>query len=157
MGNGTIGGLNFVGGVVAPGNSIGTLTVTGNFRQTGGVYQVEASAQGQSDRINVGGTATISGSATVQVLAQPGDYGPNTTYTIVRAAGGMTGTYSGATSNFAFLTPTLSYDANDVFPTLSLAQNAFSSPSFVALTPNQRAIAQVLDQTSPRKAATLPC
>ena len=31
------------------------------------------------------------------------------------------GTYSGVSSNFAFLTPSLSYDANDVFLTLSLA------------------------------------
>jgi len=44
--------------VVAPGNSIGTLTVTGNFRQTGGVYQVKANAQSQSDRIVAGGDAT---------------------------------------------------------------------------------------------------
>ena len=46
--------------------------------------------------------------ATVQVLAQPGSYGRSTTYTILRATGGVAGTYSGVTSNFAFLTPSLS-------------------------------------------------
>ena len=56
--------------------------------QNGGVYQVEANAAGQSDRINVGGTATINGAA-VQVLAQPGNYGRSTTYTILRANGGV--------------------------------------------------------------------
>src|SRR5262249_10318122 len=146
-GTGTIGGLVSNGAVLTPGNSIGTLNVTGNFSQVGGVYQVEANAAGQADRINVGGTATITGGATVQVQAQPGNYGRSTTYTIVRAAGGVIGTYSGVTSNFAFLTPSLSYDANDVFLTLSMGDDAFSSPSFVALTPNQRAVGRVLDRT----------
>ena len=63
------------GGIVAPGNSIGTLTVNGTFSADGGTYQVEANAAGPSDRVNVGGTATISSGATVQVLAQPGNYG----------------------------------------------------------------------------------
>ena len=80
---------------------------------------VEANAQGQSDRVNVRGTATING-GTVQVLAQPGSYGTSTTYTILNATGGVTGTYSGVTSNFAFLTPSLAYDANNVFLTLAL-------------------------------------
>jgi fibronectin-binding autotransporter adhesin len=142
-GNGTVGGLVSNGGILAPGNSIGTLTVSGNFAQVGGVYQVEANAQGQSDRINVGGTATINGAA-VQVLAQPGNYGRSNTYTILRANGGVSGTYSGVTSNFAFLTPSLSYDANDVFLTLSMAENAFS---FGGRTYNQRQVGRVLDQT----------
>ena len=42
---------------LAPGNSIGTLTVAGNFAQAAGsTYQVEVNAAGQSDRINVVGT-----------------------------------------------------------------------------------------------------
>ena len=41
-----------------------------------------------------------------------------TTYTIVTATGGVTGTYQGLTSNLAFVTPSLSYDANNVFLTL---------------------------------------
>ena len=142
-GTGTIGGgLVSNGGTLAPGNSIGTLTVSGNFSQTGGVYQVEANAAGQSDRVNVGGTATVSGGATVAVQAQPGAYGRSTTYTILRANGGVSGTYSGVSSNFAFLTPSLSYDANDVFLTLTL--NSFD---FGARTFNQRAVGRVLDQT----------
>jgi autotransporter-associated beta strand protein len=145
-GNGTIGGLTMNGGIVGPGNSIGTLNVTGNFVQNAGsIYQVEANAAGQADRINAGGTAAING-GTVQVLAQPGNYGKSTTYTILNATGGVAGTYSGVTSNFAFLTPTLSYDANDVFLTLSLSQTAFT-PSFLALTPNQKAVGVSLNQS----------
>jgi outer membrane autotransporter protein len=134
----------FNAGTLAPGNSIGTLTVSGSYTQAAGsLYQVEANAAGQADRINVGGTATIQG-GTVQVLAQPGNYGPSTTYTIVRATGGVSGVYSGVSSNFAFLTPSLSYDANDVFLTLALGQNAFS---MAAVTPNQRAVGTALNQS----------
>ena len=131
-------------GTLAPGNSIGLLTVNGNFAQVGGVYQVEANAAGQADRINVGGAAAIQG-GTVQVLAQPGSYANSTTYTILRATGGVSGTYAGVTSNFAFLTPTLSYDANDVFLTLALQGNAFTS--FSGITPNQKAVGTALNQS----------
>jgi outer membrane autotransporter protein len=146
-GNGTITGLVTNNGILAPGNSIGTLNVVGDFVQAaGGTYQVEVNNAGQGDRINATGTAAIQG-GTVQVLAAAGSYANSTTYTIVRATGGVSGTYAGVTSNFAFLTPTLSYDANDVFLTLALpTQNAFT-PSFLALTPNQKAVGVALNQS----------
>ena len=146
-GNGTITGLVTNNGILAPGNSIGTLNIVGNLVQAaGGTYQVEVNNAGQGDRINATGTAAIQG-GTVQVLAATGSYANSTTYTIVRATGGVSGTYAGVTSNFAFLTPTLSYDANDVFLTLALpTQNAFT-PSFLALTPNQKAVGVALNQS----------
>ncbi|WP_421995168.1 beta strand repeat-containing protein [Reyranella sp.] len=143
-GTGSIGGLVSNGGVLAPGNSIGTLTVNGTFSQIGGTYVVEANAAGQADRVNVTGTATISG-AVVQVVAASGNYGTSTTYTILNATGGVTGSYSGVTSNFAFLTPSLSYDANNVFLTLALQGNAFSG--FGGNTVNQRNVGYALDQS----------
>jgi outer membrane autotransporter protein len=144
-GNGTITGLVTNNGIIAPGNSIGTLNINGSFVQgAGGTYQVEVNNTGQGDRINAAGTAVIQG-GTVQVLAQPGNYCPSTTYTIVRATGGVSGTYSAVTSNFAFLTPSLSYDANDVFLTLALGQNAFTS--FSGITPNQRAVGTAHNQS----------
>ena len=143
-GSGTIGGLVANGGMLAPGNSIGALNVSGNFTQNGGTYVVEANAQGQSDRVNVTGTATING-ATVQVVAAPGNYGTSTTYTILNATGGVSGAYSGVSSNFAFLTPSLSYNANNVFLTLALQGNAFSG--FSGNTVNQRNVGYALDQS----------
>jgi outer membrane autotransporter protein len=141
-GDGAVGGLSINnGGVVAPGNSIGTLTVNGAVSfAAGSTYQVEVNAAGQSDKIAATGAATLSGGA-VQVLAQPGVYAPQTKYTILTAAG-VTGTFAGVASNFAFLTPTLSYDPNDVFLTLSRNATYFSS---AAQTPNQRAVATALD------------
>jgi autotransporter-associated beta strand protein len=144
-GNGTITGNVVNAGTLAPGNSIGTLNVSGSYIQAAGsFYQVEANAAGQADRINVGGAASIQG-GTVQVLAAAGSYANSTTYTILRANGGVAGVYSGVTSNFAFLTPTLSYDANDVFLTLALGQNAFTS--FSGITPNQKAVGIALNQS----------
>jgi outer membrane autotransporter protein len=146
-GNGTITGLVTNNGIIAPGNSIGTLNINGNFVQgAGGTYQVEVNNAGQGDRINATGAATIQG-GTVQVLAAAGNYANSTTYTILRANGGVAGTYTGVTSNFAFLTPSLSYDAHDVFLTLALpSQNAFT-PTLLALTPNQKAVGTALNQS----------
>jgi autotransporter-associated beta strand protein len=136
------------GGMLAPGNSIGTLNVNGSFVQNGTTYAVEVNAGGQSDLINVSGapgTATING-GTVQVLAQPGSYRQTTTYTILTATGGVSGSYSGVSSNLAFLTPSLSYGANNVLLTLTRSPNAFASG---AQTPNQLAVATVLDLVAP--------
>ncbi len=144
-GNGTIAGIVTNNGTLAPGNSIGTLNVSGSLVQgAGSIYQVEVNAAGQGDRINVTGapgTATING-GTVQVIAAAGSYGASTTYTILNATGGVTGTYTGVTSNFAFLTPSLAYDANNVFLTLAL-----SGFSFGGNTPNQKAVGAALDQS----------
>ena len=148
QGTGTIGGLTAnSGGIVAPGNSIGTLNVTGNVAfGPGSFYQVEANAAGQADKIQATGTASITG-GTVQVLAATGTYAPSTTYTILSAPGGRTGQFSSVTSSLAFLTPTLSYTATDVLLTLSLA--SFSN---VGQTPNQRAVGAALN-ASPTSSA----
>jgi autotransporter-associated beta strand protein len=146
-GIGTIGGLDVAsGGTVAPGNSIGTLRVAGDVTfEQGSIYQVKANAAGQSDKLTSTGAATISGS-TVQVLAQSGTYLRHTSYTILTASGGVTGTFTGATSNLAFLTPVLSYDPNDVFLTLVRNDITFAS---LAQTRNQRAVADALDRSPP--------
>jgi outer membrane autotransporter protein len=146
-GTGSIGGLGVSGGgMVAPGNSIGTLTVRGNVSfDVDGIYQVKANAAGQSDKINATGTATLTG-GTVQVLAQGGTYARQTRYTILTANAGVTGKFTGVTSNLAFLTALLSYDPKNVFLTLVRNDITFTS---VAQTPNQRAVAMVLDRSAP--------
>ena len=58
----------------------------------------------------------------------------------------MTGAFSGVTEDFAFLTPTLSYDANNVYLSLVLAPNAFRS---AGQTVNQQAVGGGLDATRP--------
>ncbi|WP_187274709.1 MULTISPECIES: autotransporter domain-containing protein [unclassified Methylobacterium] len=110
-GIGTLGGLSVrSGGRAAPGyDGIGTLSANGNVLfEAGSIFQVKADAAGNSDRIAAGGVATLRGGL-VDVQAQPGAYSANTTYTILTAAGGVQGQFAAVTSNFAFLTPSLTY------------------------------------------------
>jgi outer membrane autotransporter protein len=136
-GTGTVGGINaLAGSVIAPGNSIGTLNVAGNVTfNAGSVYEVEANAAGQADKINATGTATLGG-GTVKVLAGSGDYAPSTQYVILHADSNVSGTFASVNTNLAFLTPTLGYSAKDV--TLTLARNAVTFDN-VGITPNQQA------------------
>jgi outer membrane autotransporter protein len=142
MGTGTLGGLTVNGGIVAPGHSIGTLNVAGPVSFTGGTYQVETNLAGLSDKIAATGTATLTG-GTVQVIAQAGAYSSAITYTILTAASGRTGAFSGVTTNIPYLSATLAYDANDVFLNLVRNQTFFSDQ---ALTRNQRAVGTALDR-----------
>ncbi|WP_305190212.1 autotransporter domain-containing protein [Reyranella sp.] len=147
-GNGTITGAVANGGIVAPGNSIGTLNVVGTFTQSAGSsYQVEVNPQGQADRVNVSGapgTTTIAGGTSVYVIPEAGAYAPRTTYTILTATGGVSGTYSTATSSAPFLQPVLSYDAQNIY--LTLQAGGFAA---AALTPTQAAVGAVLDASAP--------
>ena len=47
------------------------------------------------------------------------NYAPRTTYNILTADGGVQGRFTGASSTYAFLTPTLSYDPKNVYMTLT--------------------------------------
>jgi outer membrane autotransporter protein len=144
-GSGTINGDVGTAGLIAPGNSIGTLKVVGNYTQAAGsVYQVEVNAAGQSDLIDVTGHATISGGSVV--LGANGTYRRNTTYTILTASAGVDGAYGAiSSSSFAFLTPTLSYDADNVFLSLRQTQSAFADGG---QTGNQKAVGFALDRAN---------
>lgn len=140
-GIGRIGGLD-LSGTLAPGNSIGTLSVDGNatFR-TGSNYRIEVAPDGRNDRIAVGGTATILGGSALAIGSGEG-WAARTEYTILTAAGGISGAFAAVDSNLAFLTPSLSYTANAV--NMTLERNDISLAS-VAQTDNQRGVAGVID------------
>ena len=95
-GNGTIASLAVAsGGTVAPGNSVGTITVTGAFTQAAGsTYLAETSGTGTADRIVVGGTATIGAGAQLVVTRDAAPYTIGTRYTLLSAAGGVSGGYT---------------------------------------------------------------
>lgn len=136
QGTGTAGAVSVgSGGTIAPGNSIGTLNAASIAFGPGSVYEVEANNLGQADRIELTGGATITG-GTVSVLAENGVYNLSTQYTILNAAGGITGTgFTGVTSNLAFLTPSLQQTANSVV--LTLSRNTIDLDA-IGGTPNQR-------------------
>lgn len=136
-GNGTVGGiLAQAGGIVAPGNSIGTLNVAGNVAfAAGSAYQVEVNAAGQSDKIVASGTATLNGGAVV-VQNASGSHVLGSHYTILTAAGGVTGAFAGASATSAtpFLSFGLTYDPSNVYLDVSRSNVSFAS---VGGTPNQ--------------------
>lgn len=144
-GSGTVGSVT-VNGAVAPGNSIGTLNVSGNVDFSGGgVYKVEVNDAGGTDLISATGSATLT-NGTVEVAPEAGTYSYSTDYTILTAAGGLGGTtFDSVSSSLAFLTPTLTYDASNVFLNLTRNDTKFEN---LARTPNQRAVALTLTDLS---------
>jgi outer membrane autotransporter protein len=140
-GTGTIVGTVANFGNLAPGNSIGTMTVNGSLTQNGGTYLVETNAAGQSDRINVTGTpGTASLNGTVSVVGASGVQAPRTTYTILTATGGVAGSFASANSLYPFLLPSLGYDANNVYLTLQVGGFAAAGQ-----TATQQTVGRVLD------------
>ena len=150
MGTGQLGATTILGGgLYAPGvYGIGTQTVNGNFTLgAGAIYEVEANAAGQGDKVIVNGAVNLTGSV-LRVLAEAGNYKPNTKYVIIDNDGvdAVAGTFASVTANLAFLKPTVIYNGgtgNDVVLTLERNATLFTS---VADTRNQRAVAGALDQ-----------
>ncbi|WNJ88252.1 autotransporter domain-containing protein [Bosea sp. 685] len=146
-GTGTVGNTIIAGGTLSPGNSIGTLGVQGNLSFTAAsTYKVEVDPLG-ADRTNVTGMATLGG-ATVAALYAPGAY-VTKQYTILNAAGGVSGTFgTQANTNLpANFTSSLSYDANNAYLNLALnfVPSGPSAPSFSAgLNANQSHVATAL-------------
>ncbi|MFH1343706.1 MAG: autotransporter domain-containing protein [Pseudomonadota bacterium] len=146
-GTGTISGfVNAFGGTVAPGNSIGTLNVNGNVTfDNGSFYNVEINGAGQSDLVNATGTATLNG-GTVNITPLGTGFHANTRYTILTAAGGVTGTFSALAPLVAPLVQAqLTYDANNAY---FLLQQVAGFGTLSGLTPNQQGVSGALDQAS---------
>ena len=120
-GNGSLASLYVAqGGILAPGNSVGQLNVNGNVTlDQGAIYQVETDATGRADRLVATGSIAVKG-ATLSVVSSP-YWQPLGRYQLLSAGNGLSGRFGPIQSDFAFLTPTLSYDANQA--TLSLPRN----------------------------------
>jgi autotransporter-associated beta strand protein len=75
-GTGTVGGNVSNGGIVAPGDSPGTLHVTGNYSQSnGGVLDIEIASLFSFDQLMVSGTATLGGTLDVSLDGYTGHAG----------------------------------------------------------------------------------
>jgi len=92
-GSGTLSSVTNTSGLVAPGNSIGTLTLTGDFVQaSGATLAVEFNDSGQSDKLDISGSATLDGA--IEFQPEVGSYSASQTYTFIEADGGVSGTFS---------------------------------------------------------------
>ncbi|MBB1594644.1 autotransporter outer membrane beta-barrel domain-containing protein [Achromobacter sp. UMC46] len=127
QGSATTGDVRFegAGNLLALGSDSGapaTVTMAGGLDLgSGGIYVVRATAT-QADRLDVTGAAKLSG-ATVQIAATPGAFAENSQHTILHADGAFSGTrFVSATSNLAYLVPSLSYSADDRDAILTLTR-----------------------------------
>jgi T5SS/PEP-CTERM-associated repeat protein/autotransporter-associated beta strand protein len=141
-GNGTVGNTIVNGGALAPGNSIGLLTVNGSLSFTAASsYMVEISPT-NADRVNVTGAATLGG-ATVNANFAAGSYVAKQ-YIILNATGGLGGSTFGSVVNTNLpqgFKSSLSYDANNAYLDLALS---FIAPPGSGLNGNQQGVANAL-------------
>ena len=137
-GNGTISGNLINNGTVSPGNSPGTITVTGNYTQSStGNLIIELASASSFDHLAVTGTASLAGALQVNTL---GGFNPlGQTFTFLTAPGGVTGTFGTFTTNF---TGGAAIKAAVLYAPTS-ASVAFTQLPFAgfAITPNQIATA----------------
>ncbi len=141
-GTGTLPTTTINGGMLSPGNSIGTITTAGPGGVSGNLllnsaatYLVEVSPTA-ADFTDVTGTATLGG--TVQLVFLPGTYVPRT-YPILSAAGGLIGTFDALSPLFAG-SLTYNYTTNDVLLNLVLGLGRVNG-----LTRNQQAVGSAID------------
>lgn len=90
---GTVNGNVAVAGTLSPGASIATMTVNGNVSLASGSTSLFEIASTSADKLIVNGTLTIAAGATLQ-LAPSGTIRPGTSYDLVVASGGITGSYA---------------------------------------------------------------
>ncbi len=158
-GHGTIGGdvTNSAGGIVAPGGSIGTLTVSGNYTQgSTSTLQIEVSPSAAS-KLAVSGAATLAG--TLKLVYEPGVY-TTKTYNILSASSvsGTFSTVSGTTPSG--VSQSVAYSASDVdlvLTSLTVAptnDTVFTSTGTSALLNGQQANASLLDHLAGLDAGT---
>ncbi|WP_294327888.1 autotransporter outer membrane beta-barrel domain-containing protein [uncultured Sphingomonas sp.] len=90
---GTVNGNVTVAGTLSPGASPGTMTVNGNVSLASGslsLFELTPSAQ---DKLVINGTLAIASGSTLQ-LTQSGTLRPGTSYDLITASGGITGSFN---------------------------------------------------------------
>lgn len=145
-GTGTILGNVTNNGIVKPGNSIGTLTINGNYVQSAtGIYEVEIDGFGDGDLLEIGGSASLAGSLVIIPLGNTADF--SQTYTILEAGNGVSGVFTNVTTTNPLFVPTVEYFPNEVVLSVQSVFNA------VAINHNEREVANQLNSITNPTAA----
>ena len=139
---GSIGGPVTVNGTVAPGNSVGTLTVDSVDFALGSVFAVEVDEpSGTADHLVVVGDADIGG-ASLQVDPGAGSYATPVDVTIL-TAGDVLNDFASFEEDFPFLD--ITYMLTPTTVELRILNNGNAVSTF-AQTPNQETIAAALEE-----------
>lgn len=131
-GSGIITGNVINNGTLAAGNSIGTLTITGNATfNSGSNIQVEIQAAsnpiaGTDNDLVIAETAIVNGGS-VYVQGVSGAYTDGAKYTFLQTNSGVTGEFDSIFDDLAFFDAQLGYEANSVFFTLVETETTFAS------------------------------
>jgi subtilase-type serine protease len=145
-GTGTLASVKIANaGILAPGNSVGTLKVLNDLMfEKGSIYQVELDATG-ADRVDVGGTATLGGTLAVTPNAEFGTGAfkalMGKEHDIITASN-TTGTFDTITPAGVFVSPIVTY--TNTVTKLKIDRNGLGFVD-VAVGNNQKAVATVLD------------
>ena len=142
-GDGSIGSLDARRGIVAPGNSIGTLSVRGDVTLAPeATYEVEIHGDGTGDRIAATGHATLKSGTTLDVVVVGGDdlIRAGDAWTILTADGGVSDEGAILTEDFAGFdfTPGVTGNAYRITAMSGSLADAMTSPT-------ARVVAKALD------------
>ncbi|OYR23692.1 outer membrane autotransporter barrel domain protein [Brucella pseudogrignonensis] len=146
-GTGRVGNLTLENGsVLATGQSIGTLNVTGNIQQqSGSLWQVEVAQSGVNDSLIAGGSASIENGSVLNVENLTGErYALDASFQVLTAQNGVSGTYTltGDTYISTFYGLTADY-SNPNAVVLRVSQSR-SFDQISGLNKNQNAVAGAL-------------
>lgn len=131
------------GGTLKPGNGTddGTLSVGSVHFASGSTFDTGVNHDGTHSKLVASntlgtGTVTIESGSNLAIHAAPGDWSPQTTYTIIDTSNGVTGTFTSVSSDLAFLNHSVDYsDLNKVKLTMTRNDTGFGD---IGLTYNQR-------------------
>lgn len=143
MGTGGITGDVVVNGTTAPGASIGTLTITGNYTQAdNSTLEIEISPS-DNDKLIVSGNVVIGNNVTFALQPAVGAYADGTQYEIVTAGGSVTGTFATITNTNIQVSPQLIYQSDAILLLIGGVSNAFHA---AVQGHNAQNVAAVVDQ-----------
>lgn len=152
-GNGTLSDTR-VEGTIAPGNSIGKLTIDGNYVQAAGsTYLAEILPPSTSDALQVNGTATLEG-GTLKMVLTSGEYALGNHYALLSASGGVTGTFT--TLDTSAVSPFLGFKVGYAANGISVDVGRGLSLAAAGTTPNQRAAGAAVDTLAIGQGLTQP-
>ncbi|MCK5912423.1 MAG: autotransporter domain-containing protein, partial [Desulfuromusa sp.] len=140
-------------GIIAPGNSIGTLTVDGDVVfENGSTFEVEIDNAGNSDKLDVSGDVTINGGSTLTINSNGETITNNKQYTLIEANGSITGTFDTVDTALVSwdtgVTGSMSYSGSTALLVVGTPSVTPFNDLSLFQTDNQRACGQAIEQIS---------